>query len=260
MSAPLTSKIGTFNLGHGTYQGEMELVEGVYPNPHGYGVEKAHFREFKGKYEHGEMQLGVMDHKDTESKISGTFGSGTNHAVIVFKDHVYKGQTQNYRPHGYGVMEYNNGYNDKYAGSFVDGREHGMGIYSGKDVCYKGLWENGKVSVKPNSPLKFWDLLPFSKSSRIQPTDVIMFPVNAHGNVIVKFSKGYYEGEAKCGFPDGEGKLVYNTGDSFIGIFSQGVPVSGKAIWKNYGEYEGLFIQKGIGFTYIINVESVTKK
>lgn len=146
MSAPVNQKLyGSVNLGHGNYQGEMELVEGVYPNPHGYGVEISHFRKFKGRYEHGEMQLGVMNHNDIPGEISGTFGSRTNHNIIKYNNGcIYKGQTQNRGPHGHGVMEYNNG--DQYIGCYLNGLRHGYGTYTCGGKVQKGMWQEDKLT------------------------------------------------------------------------------------------------------------------
>ena len=135
---------GSLNLGHGTYLGEMELVDNVYPNPHGYGAETCHFRSFKGRYEHGEMQLGVMNHKDIPGEISGTFGSKTNHNLIKYNNGcIYKGQTQNRAPHGNGIMEHKNG--DKYSGHFLHGQRDGYGVYTSADKTEKGLWKDNKL-------------------------------------------------------------------------------------------------------------------
>lgn len=139
MSAP----VGTVNLGHGIYQGQVEVVDDYYKNPHGFGVEKAYFREFKGRYEHGEMKLGVLNHNDVPGEISGTFGSGTNHNVINYNNGcTYKGQTQHYTPHGKGSMEYKNG--DRYVGNFLEGKRHGYGELTSVNGNRKGQWLNDK--------------------------------------------------------------------------------------------------------------------
>lgn len=56
----------------------------------------------------------------------------------------YRGQQQNGRPHGFGVMSVKHG--DTHYGQYVDGRCHGLLVYGSRSAS--GLWvdryENGK--------------------------------------------------------------------------------------------------------------------
>ena len=55
---------------------------------------------------------------------------------------VYKGQVENGKPHGLGILTYI--YGNNYVGEFKDGREHGQGTYTGAGTRYVGGWKDGR--------------------------------------------------------------------------------------------------------------------
>ena len=57
--------------------------------------------------------------------------------------HIYHGQFKCGKPHGFGVLQQEDG--SKYEGTFKDGRKHGIGFSreTKEGIEREGIWENG---------------------------------------------------------------------------------------------------------------------
>ncbi|MGM9792501.1 MAG: MORN repeat-containing protein [Candidatus Cryptobacteroides sp.] len=57
----------------------------------------------------------------------------------------------------------------------------------------------------------------------------------------ISFNGGYYEGETKNGLYHGKGRMVWDNGQSFEGVFENGKRVEGTYSWPNGEKYTGHF-------------------
>lgn len=64
---------------------------------------------------------------------------------------------------------------------------------------------------------------------------------NGELNKRITFDGGYYEGETKNGLYHGKGRMVWDNGQSFEGVFENGKRVEGTYSWPNGEKYTGHF-------------------
>jgi hypothetical protein len=101
---------------------------------------------------------------------------------------VYKGQVENGKPHGLGLIRFTDG--GKYEGEYKNGKKDGQGTYTFTSGSkYEGGWKDGK----PN------------------------------GQGSYTWSDGRkYVGEHKDGEPNGQGTETYSSGNKYVGEFKDG--------------------------------------
>lgn len=217
----------------GILRDSTEIYAGMIRNEeeYGYGVATCETYELAGN----NTESGWVG----RAKFSDRTGWGNcanEKGLIVFEyknGARYEGEHKLFDPHGKGVLKYASG--NIYIGNFIEGERSGYGIFEMPGIgVYKGLWKNDKIAVKPDSPLNFYHLIPHigpkkKEASPIATTDLF----NIEDWKLI--------GELKDGIPNGKAEFTFGSGDSFSGEFNAGMPVKGKAFWKNYGEYEGIF-------------------
>jgi len=152
------------------------------------------------EYEGGHMYVGnVINNKPDGSGRMDFAGS----SVIS-----YEGEWRKSKPHGEGVLTWENNYT-VYSGGFVNGNLTGQGKITFADgTSYEGGYLNGK-----------W---------------------TGHGVYI--FDGGRYEGDFVDSLWTGSGHLAYDDGLEYIGGFAEGVWVGEGRLTKQNGDvYEGVF-------------------
>ena len=205
----------TYNSGH-IYEGDVSKNK-----PNGYGVIKSpNGDEYVGSFFDGlKSAFGIFQGK--EGIYKGYWSNGCANTRSIYSAFFwiiesikpfpqpvtlcyYTGETLNGLPHGKGKCILPNC--DFYDGDWKEGKMHGKGklFLRNENKTYEGDFLEGKIEGV----------------GKIVHNDVT------------------YIGEVKDGLPDGNGTLILY-GNCFKGTFNKGLPVQGKMVWKNIGEYEG---------------------
>ena len=207
--------------------------------------------------------FGIMSYKNGESYIGGFLeGKENGYGVKTWKNGCYKGLwSYGTPPNNTLAMKFfwdflgkhflspeycdddnirftdNDGiyylYEFSYEGGMKEGKFHGKGkliILRTGDV-YEGDFKNGKFHGQGIMRLVYRDI------TYIGPFANNLF--DGKGTII--YEEGKFEGEFKEGMAQGAGEFCHNNGDSFKGFFHNNTPLKGKMIFKNVGEYEGLW-------------------
>ena len=136
---------------------------------------------------------------------------------------------------GKGVLNLKNG--KKYEGKFLKGELFGWCRYiSTKGICYEGIFINGVLDGKG-------EIIKIDENRRknIYKGDIKNFKKEGKGEE--RTSDYFYEGDFANDLKHGNGKIVYNKGDSYEGQFTNG-EITGKGFytWKNKHTYFGDFV------------------
>lgn len=136
---------------------------------------------------------------------------------------------------GKGILYLRNG--KKYEGNFIKGELNGWGRYiSSKGICYEGLFIDGILNGKG-------EIIKIDENRRknIYKGDIKIFKKEGKGEE--KTNDYIYEGDFSKDLKHGNGKIIYNKGDSYEGKFTYG-EITGKGfyIWKNNHTYFGDFV------------------
>ena len=136
---------------------------------------------------------------------------------------------------GKGVLNLKNG--KKYEGKFLKGELFGWCRYiNNKGICYEGIFINGILDGKG-------EIIKIDENRRknIYKGDIKNFKKEGKGEE--RTSDYFYEGDFVNDLKHGNGKIIYNKGDTYEGQFTKG-EITGKGFytWKNQHTYFGDFV------------------
>eukprot|EP00347_Sterkiella_histriomuscorum_P000072 403377294 len=183
-----------------------------------------------------------------------------------YKDSLYRGEIQNKKRHGQGIIVYNmnriyegewvmdkregrgfelfnNG--NTYQGDYVNGKAQGKGLYCWKNgETYDGEWANGTkngygiwkgtigesyIGQWKDGKSEGYGVHTWKNGDKYEGEWVAWL---RHGNGTDFFSNGdVYIGQYKLGKPDGLGQYNWKNGNSYSGMFVNGLK-HGKGKWK----------------------------
>ncbi|CDW90685.1 UNKNOWN [Stylonychia lemnae] len=187
-------------------------------------------------------------------------------AIKHYKDAIYRGQCQEKKRYGKGVIAYHSGriyegdwFGDKrhgrgfeqfvngntYQGDYIEGKAHGKGLFTWEHgEVYDGEWVNGVKEgygiwkgIHGDSYIGQW------KNSKADGYGVHQWKNGdkyegewkaclRHGNGSDFFSNGdQYVGQYQFGNPNGFGQYKWANGNSYAGEFKEGMK-NGKGKWK----------------------------
>ena len=155
--------------------------------------------------------------------------SGT--MVIQLPRGVYDGDVLNGRPHGFGVLETEDG--DIYEGGWRAGKRHGHGVIKWADgSSYTGSWHEGEIQGEGTLVTAEEDRY----AGEFQDGEL-------HGTGVYHWADGSrYEGEWDAGQRQGVGIMEWADGDYYEGEWIDGKPHGfGLVIWQDATNYEGEF-------------------
>eukprot|EP00347_Sterkiella_histriomuscorum_P011393 403372630 len=189
----------------------------------------------------------------------GQCENGKRHGlgVMIYYDNqrVYEGQWEVDKRSGRGYERYKNG--NIYEGEFLDNKANGRGIYKWKKgEIYDGEWLNGKkqghgvwrgihgdcyIGEWNNSLAEGYGVHVWKNGDKYEGEWVNCLK---HGQGTDLFGNGdSYQGQYKFGKPDGFGQYKWSNGSFYIGELQNGLK-HGKGKWKknnlpNCNQYEG---------------------
>ncbi len=207
--------------------------------------------------------------KISQAKLNSELGNHNVKFVELDEDGeegtVYKGQWENLKPNGYGVMhkiiigsEDGNYYEgsengDHYEGEFVDGKRCGIGkVIFGNGNQYEGQFVDDKLQGKgvctfPNGQQYEGDFdqnIVTGKAhitSSVYIGDIKDYQYHGKGIEILN-NGGQYEGEFTNNCFDLTGTYIWPNGDRFKGFFTNDeIDGRGELIQKNGNKYTGKF-------------------
>ncbi len=158
----------------------------------------------------GDCQEGYgMKYYDGNDRFFGYFKDGfrDGYGSYFWDDGTrWTGQFQKNKVTGYGSYFFITG--EKYVGFFIDSKRNGWGINYDPTTGIKkiGFWEDNNL-ITPKS-----SLLSGSTTGCISGDCK-----NGFGKYV--YNNGYYEGNFKNGYRNGQGKYYYDIGDFYTGIF-----------------------------------------
>ena len=195
-------------------------------------------------------------------------------ARVEYKDGIYYGELVNGKRQGFGKMTFDNG---RYEGYWHNDKKHGKGKYSwtngyyydgdweenliqgyGKHTYpwgyYEGYWKNdiwfGKgveVIIDRNTTIEgIWN--GDSTATEVVHTQNGIVEYGRYENYRFipsiprkQYKNGYYQGDLVNDLPEGQGKFVWDDGDSYVGQWSKGARQGmGKQTYP-WGYYEGMW-------------------
>lgn len=152
---------------------------------------------------------------------------------------VYTGSFKNGLPHGTGTMDYGGG--DKYAGSFLDGKEDGNGLLFKKGVASPVTYRMGTVVTKKEQ------VVIGGNGDWKQGIPGCISGDCANGWGKMKFPSGnIYEGEFRNYQFNGKGTMNFASGNKLEGRFVDHIPTEGSFYYAAEGVlFKGSFNPDG---------------
>ena len=154
--------------------------------------------------------------------------------VIEYAEgHMYIGKVVNNRPHGSGKMDFAGSVIVSYEGEWRKSKPHGQGvlIWENNYTVYSGGFVNGALTGQ--GKITFGDGTSYEGGYKDGKWT---------GRGIYIFDGGSYEGDFLDSLWTGQGRLIYDDGLEYIGGFSQGVWAGEGRLTKQNGDiYEGEF-------------------
>ena len=236
---------GTFTWVDGdSYSGEWQ-----YDSIHGEGeYDFSNGDSLEGVFENGMFISGAyISENALEFIIKYKDGESTS-AWIAFSDGtIYEGGFADSAISGYGEMRYANG--DTYAGEYVSSKRCGDGTYTWSfgDV-YVGKWTNDKMDGDGKYTFASDVVLSghFKNNDFISGeyySDVFIYQIESKNpiGITFEFENGLkYSGGFSSGSINGEGEMVFPSGDIYVGDFVNGNRHgNGTYTWCNGATYTG---------------------
>jgi hypothetical protein len=222
----------------GKYYGETSLNTSTYDyEANGYGIINfENGNKYIGLWKNNQYNgLGTLI-KSNGSSTEGYWSYGKlqypvkvkNGDSVSFSGGNYTGELMGIIPHGYGVLEFQNG--EKYEGYFEYGDKSGKGIQTWSDgEFYDGYWKNSKYDGQGTY---------YSKKALTVGEWKENF---VHGFSRIEFENGkIYEGEWKYGKFHGKGTYTWPDGKTYEGEWEDNEYSGfGKLTWPDGKTYEG---------------------
>jgi hypothetical protein len=150
---------------------------------------------------------------------------------------VYKGNTINNIPHGYGTMTYEN---SSYEGYWKNGNKHGYGTMTYENGSYKGYWENDNKHGQGLMTYEYGDTYEGNyENDKRNGLGTFTYSNgnnyvgqwkdgNMHGQGILTYENGdVFEGNWDNDLKSGDGIMTYENGNQFIGTWNNDILNSG---------------------------------
>jgi len=160
---------------------------------------------------------------------------------------IYEGSFKNGEPDGSGVMDYGGG--EKYMGDFVQGKENGSGLMYRKDGSYESVkYDGGKLLRKEKIIITGGNVIVEGCISG-----------NCIDNIstLLLLNGDKYIGSFKNNLPNGQGKVIYASGNIAEGTYSNAVLTSGTFKYASGQVFSGTFNEDGTPKTgkYIMSAD-----